>query len=405
MSGDKLFHEVSFNEFTRVAPYIIDAGFPIMLRGRHGIGKSELVYYLAETHCKLPVVERRASQMDVGDLVGLPILTKGLKGTEVTSFAPPDWLRRACDEPVCLFLDEVDRATLEVAQGIFELCDSRKIYGNTLHEGTKVFAAVNGGASGNEYQVREMDPAELDRWAVFDLKPTVEDWMKWAEVHGKVENLVLEFLGSHREHLEHIGGHDASVVYPSRRSWVRFDRILKRIGDFHTFVGLENIGTSVIGFSGAVAFGEFVRTYNTAVTFEDVLAGKKKKKWDQLDFEQFNMIGRHLKHEAPDSPDFWRANEMEQPEASSKQMNNLREFLLVCPDEILINVTRLCHPFVATGLVSGTSKLTDKKRKSAADKKALLLMSQLKTKLKEATTYMAEKVREKEEEAKKEASS
>jgi hypothetical protein len=33
-----------------------------------------------------------------------------------------------------LFLDEVDRATLEVRQGIFELTDSRKLNGHYLHE-------------------------------------------------------------------------------------------------------------------------------------------------------------------------------------------------------------------------------------------------------------------------------
>jgi len=391
--ADQVFHEISFSEFTRVAPYIIDAGYPIMLRGKHGIGKSELVYWLAEHHCKLPIVERRASQMDVGDLVGLPVLKDGNTG-----FAPPDWLARACNEPVALFLDEVDRATLEVAQGIFELCDSRKIYGNTLHPGTKVFAAVNGGASGSQYQVREMDPAELDRWSVFDVRPSVDDWLEWASNYGKVENIVLEFLAGNREHLENINEHDASIVYPSRRSWVRFDRVLKQIndsgGDFYTFKGLENIGSSIIGLSAAVAFGEFVRTYNTAVTFEDVLKGNKKKKWKDLDFEQYNMIGRYLKHQAPESPDYWRTNEVEQPEPTSSEMNNVREFLLECPDEILINVTRLAHPMVSSTLTSPPRTLRNKKRKSAKDKKSLKLMESLKTKMREASVYMANKADE-----------
>ena len=62
--------------------------------------------------------------------------------------------------------DEVDRATMEVRQGIFELCDSRKIAGQTLHPDTLIFAAVNGGEHGAQYQVGEMDPAELDRYTV-----------------------------------------------------------------------------------------------------------------------------------------------------------------------------------------------------------------------------------------------
>jgi hypothetical protein len=62
----------------------------------------------------------------------------------------------------------------------FELTDSRKINGWHLHPETLVVAAVNGGEHGAQYQVGEMDPAELDRWTVFDVEPSTEDWLKWA---------------------------------------------------------------------------------------------------------------------------------------------------------------------------------------------------------------------------------
>ena len=40
--------------------------YPVMIRGRHGIGKSQVVYQLAEK-LGMKVVERRASQMTEGD--------------------------------------------------------------------------------------------------------------------------------------------------------------------------------------------------------------------------------------------------------------------------------------------------------------------------------------------------
>ena len=166
---------VDFKTFVSLAPSVSAARLPVLLRGRHGIGKSQVVYQLA-ANAGLPVVERRASQMTEGDLVGLP----SVEGNR-TSFNPPDWFKMACEEPVCLFLDEVDRATLEVRQGIFELTDSRKLNGHNLHPDTIIFAAVNGGEHGENYQVNEMDPAELDRWSVWDIEPTVEDWLAWAK--------------------------------------------------------------------------------------------------------------------------------------------------------------------------------------------------------------------------------
>ena len=84
---------VDFKTFCKVAPLVANAKKPILLRGRHGIGKSEVVDQPAAI-LGLPVVERRASQMTEGDLVGLP-KTDG----NVTRFCPPDWFHQACVEP------------------------------------------------------------------------------------------------------------------------------------------------------------------------------------------------------------------------------------------------------------------------------------------------------------------
>ena len=62
---------VDFATFLTTAPHILNTKLPILIRGRHGVGKSQVVYQIADD-CGLPVVERRASQMTEGDLLGLP---------------------------------------------------------------------------------------------------------------------------------------------------------------------------------------------------------------------------------------------------------------------------------------------------------------------------------------------
>ena len=162
---------VDFATFLNVAPHILAARLPILIRGRHGVGKSEVVYMIAAQE-GLPVVERRASQMTEGDLLGLPDTAEtSISGRKSTTWNAPDWLVTACEEPVVLFLDEVDRATVEVRQGLFELTDSRKINGWNLHAETLIVAAVNGGEHGSQYQVGEMDPAELDRLGLYQPEP------------------------------------------------------------------------------------------------------------------------------------------------------------------------------------------------------------------------------------------
>ena len=68
---------VDFATFVKVAPHVAAVKKPILLRGRHGVGKSCVVYQTA-AGLGLPVVERRASQMTEGDLVGLDIGDDGL---------------------------------------------------------------------------------------------------------------------------------------------------------------------------------------------------------------------------------------------------------------------------------------------------------------------------------------
>ena len=84
---------VDFKTFLQIVPSILDAKFPVLMRGRHGIGKSTVVYQIAKER-GLPVVERRASQMTEGDLLGLP----KVEGN-VTQWLAPEWLHNACNEP------------------------------------------------------------------------------------------------------------------------------------------------------------------------------------------------------------------------------------------------------------------------------------------------------------------
>lgn len=269
---------VDFKTFLKVVPVITACKKPVMIRGRHGLGKSEVVYQFGR-EASMKVVERRASQMTEGDLIGLP----SVEGNS-TRFNPPDWYKECCDFPRVLFLDEVDRATLEVRQGIFELTDSRKLNGHTLHPETLIFAAVNGGVHGAQYQVGEMDPAELDRWTVFDLEPSVEDWLDWAKVN--CDGMVWDFINQNRGHLEHKGEYEPNKVYPSRRSWSRYNDCMVKAGllkddDKAHLSMIYEVGCGFVGFEAAVAFRDFVDKYERQVTVEDILAGRldKVEKW------------------------------------------------------------------------------------------------------------------------------
>tara|TARA_R110000744_G_scaffold155393_1_gene270634 strand:- start:2519 stop:3415 length:897 start_codon:yes stop_codon:yes gene_type:complete len=257
--------------------------------------------------------------MTEGDLLGLPKLAKN-----VTTWCPPEWLATACNEPVVLFLDEVDRATLEVRQGIFELCDSRKIAGNALHPDTLIFACVNGGEHGSQYQVGEMDPAELDRYTVFDVEPTVEDWLDWATANVAQE--VWDFINHNHGHLEHKSDYEPNKVYPSRRSWERLSKTLSGMGDeIENSSSTYQIAQAFIGFEGAVAFNNFLKDYDRQVSIEDLLDEGRHELTKNWKINDHNAMVEKMK-----SKDIFAGR------LSDTRLENLAKYFVSLPSEIVM---------------------------------------------------------------------
>jgi hypothetical protein len=319
---------VDFATFLNVAPHIIAGRLPILIRGRHGVGKSEVVYMIAK-NMGLPVVERRASQMTEGDLLGLPdTADTSINGRKATTWNAPDWLVTACEQPVVLFLDEVDRATMEVRQGLFELTDSRKINGWHLHQDTIIIAAVNGGEHGAQYQVGEMDPAELDRWTVFDVEPSAEDWLRWAK--DKVDGVVWDFINQNRTHMEHTGEFEPNKVYPSRRSWKRFNDTAAPTGVFEEKGNLDllfNLATAFLGFEAAVTLRDFVANYGWQVSVDDLLNKGEIKKTAEWGINDHSAMVEKFEAEAIFKQDL-----------SSDQIQNLANYFVTLPSEVAMKL-------------------------------------------------------------------
>ena len=276
------------------------------------------LYQLAKQQ-GLPVVERRASQMTEGDLLGLPKVEKG-----VTKWLAPDWLAKACKKPVVLFLDEVDRATTEVRQGIFELCDSRKIAGNVLHKDTLIFAAVNGGQHGAQYQVGEMDPAELDRYTVFDVEPTIEDWLAWAKSEVSIE--IWDFINQNHNHLEHNDEFEPNKVYPSRRSWERFSKCMAKMNDTIEYsTTTYHLCSGFVGFEAAVAFNDFVKNYDRQVTVENIIDEGKLELTKDWVINDHNAMVEKMK-----------AKNIFDGRLEDNQIHNLARYFVALPSEIVM---------------------------------------------------------------------
>ena len=184
---------------------LLPARQAIMIRGPHGIGKSQIFQQIADK-LGMELIDRRLSQMTEGDLLGLPELSDG-----VTRFCPPDWFMAACKAPKIILLDEFNRGTPEILNTAMQITLDFELNGNKLHPETRVYAAINASA---EYSVNELDFAQADRFWTIDLEPTVEDWLTWATDTG-VDGVLVDFIRQNPGHLRAKGQMEPGKVYPS----------------------------------------------------------------------------------------------------------------------------------------------------------------------------------------------
>ena len=270
----------------------------IMLVGKHGIGKSEILTdYFQKAGMK--VVTLFLGQMsDPGDIIGLPskIESKDAKGNVMsqTDFTPPYWFP-VDGTPIVLFLDELNRARPEILQTVMDLTLNRKLAGRSLPKGSRVIAAVN---DGDEYQLTDLDPALVSRFNIYEFKPSVEEWLNWA-VANKLDERVINFIqdnptwldGDEGDNKKHgFQGLDKSA---DRRAWKKVSDIMLQIDS------IKDIHKRIIaGIVGAGAAAVFIRNVlqNNAISGKDLLMKYDKtiKTVEKYQLHEFAILNESI---------------------------------------------------------------------------------------------------------------
>ena len=266
----------------------------VMLVGNHGIGKSQFVAEYFERQGQKVIAFFLGQMSDPGDLIGL--MHKN-ETTGHSEFLPPYWWPLD-DEPVVLFLDELNRARPEILQSVMDLTLNRKLAGRSLPMGSRVVAAVN---EGDEYQLTDLDPALVSRFNVYEFAPTVDDWLVWAS-SKEIDVRVINFIQQHQEYLDGDPraadtpavsfGNDLSKS-PDRRAWEKVSHLLrplKQIEDVHIKLLAGTIGTSA-----AMAFVNSLRNAPT-VSGEDLLLrfGKSKQQLKSFTTPDFAALNERV---------------------------------------------------------------------------------------------------------------
>ena len=259
----------------------------IMLAGRHGIGKSQILtrYFKSKG---MPVKTLFLGQMsDPGDLLGLPNKDEE---TGKTVFMPPYWFP-VDGKPIVLFLDEINRARPEILQTVMDLVLNRKLAGRELPEGSRIIAAGN---DGEEYQLTDLDPALVSRFNIYTFRPTVEDWLLWATRTG-LDERILNFIGANPELLDRSAdtkedqGLDKD---PDRRAWEKVARLMENIPN--PLPVHQKVVAGIIGVQAAAQL--FLSFRKDDLSPIDLLSDfkKAKKSLDKYELHQLSLLNDAL---------------------------------------------------------------------------------------------------------------
>ncbi len=258
---------------------------PVLAWGEAGIGKSESVAAVAKA-LELDCVDLRLGTQEVGDLIGLPrqenwypcahcIESAEDLPTAKVRFSKPELLEhiqalhlaevadasdphtllqsaldRATDryshlidirtvhtKPAWfpsegtsgfLFLDELNRAHMEVLQAVFQLILDRRMHAHVLPKGWIIISAVNPASA--DYETNDIrDKALIARFMHIGFEPSRDEWLAYAaatDVDWSIRALIAEdrkFLGDLTAQLP--------KVQPTPRTWVMLHRILEDLPD------------------------------------------------------------------------------------------------------------------------------------------------------------------------------
>lgn len=266
----------------------------VMLVGRHGIGKSQII---AEHYREqgMEVVSFFLGQMsDPGDLIGL--LHKD-EDTGRSEFLPPFWWPED-DQPIVLFLDELNRARPEILQSVMELTLNKTLAGKRLPAGSVIISAVN---EGDEYQLTDLDPALVSRFNLYQFAPTVEDWLLWAS-RNDIDQRITSFLQKQPHFLDDQGLPGESkaaevlsglVKTPDRRGWVRVSKLIESI---ERLDGTQiKLIAGIVGSPAATAFRRSLAAPLPVSPGDALLEfSKQRKKIDKMPLGELLLLNEQI---------------------------------------------------------------------------------------------------------------
>ncbi|MBO01080.1 MAG: ATPase [Candidatus Marinimicrobia bacterium] len=253
----------------------VTAGYPAMIWGGPGIGKSDIPNQVA-AQMGMNIIDFRANLFDPVDVRGIPYLAQATpESTKYTSWAVPDVFpiaERDGDRGI-LFIDELPTAPPATQNAFLQLLLNRKLGDYELPVGWAIVCAGN--RLTDSAAVYQMPSPVRNRLAHYELEPIIDDWVQWAHTNN-INSDVIAFV-QYRPGL--LSSFDADeYAFPTPRAWSMVSRKLSKANtdNDRLFYGVA----SLVGDGAAGEFVAFKEIANKLPDIDAIIADPSKYKRD-----------------------------------------------------------------------------------------------------------------------------
>jgi MoxR-like ATPase len=292
------------------------AGRPLLLWGRHGIGKTEILE-TAANDLEIRYISRDLSLMEPTDLTGLPKIDGA-----TTKYLPPDFLPTSGSG--LLVFEELNRCDRYVRTPCLQLLTARRLNDYVLPAGWLPMAAVN--PDDENYEVFGLDSAFTSRFVQATLVPDQAEWLAWAE-RANINSAVVNYVAS-----------DATIFDSpdsNPRAWKGVSDVLWAAGN--ESVDRTTLRAAIVGLVGdqrGIAFLRSLERPDQPLTADDILTRYSRhraavREWiaaGRLDLVKGTLL--NIKRHLQPQPDF------DEVRADDKRWKNLGAFFQDLPGDL-----------------------------------------------------------------------
>jgi len=268
---------MNISQLTKSLPFIIQSGLVPNIIGKHGIGKSSLIAQYAKDNGYTFHPFFLSQMNDAGDILGLPEFNRDKTGKATSvSFVHPAKLPK--EEKSILFFDELNRASKDLLQAIFQLALEGTLHDYVLPANCAIIMAMN--PATDDYSVLDFaDKAFADRFVHINLDPTHEEFHKFMSKKFKTST-VSSFLQQQTKLLEEsdLQAVTLDFVKPSRRSWDRLQTLENTGMPENLF---REAGMGIVGAAAMIAYSSWKETQVKILDGKEILDnfGKVKNRY------------------------------------------------------------------------------------------------------------------------------